>query len=150
MSLELPRAARPRVSAAFALAMGVSLMLAACRTVPDIHAVCPLDTTGVLVGRVEAQSGVIGPFVVVARERDSGKVAHRTFVDDTRAFAMLMDAGRYDFFAFSDLDGNGYRDPAEPSSAVYALRSELRAADLIELPPLHIDLPGKQGLTLIE
>ncbi|MBC8028121.1 MAG: hypothetical protein H7Y89_19170 [Steroidobacteraceae bacterium] len=139
---ELLRAAMRRVLPALALAMAGPLMLAACQTFPDVHAVCPLDTTGVLVGRVEAQSGIVGPFVVVARERASGKIAHRTFIEDTRAFAMLMNAGRYDFFAFSDLDGNGRRSPDEPASAVYALRSEVRAADLIELPSLQIDLPA--------
>jgi hypothetical protein len=136
---QLPRAAMRRVISSLTLAIGAPMMLAACQTIPDVHAVCPLDATGVLVGRIEAQSGIVGPFVVVARERASGKVAHRTFVADTRAFAMLMDAGRYDFFAFSDLDGNGHRGPDEPASAVYALRPDVRAADLIELPPLQID-----------
>jgi hypothetical protein len=138
---ELPRAAMRRALSSLTLAMAMSLMLSACQTVADTHGVCPLDTTGVLVGRVEAQSGIVGPFVVVARERPSGRIAHRAFIEDTRAFAMLMDAGRYDFFAFSDLDGNGRRSPDEPASALYALRSEVRAADLIELPPLLIDLP---------
>jgi hypothetical protein len=138
---ELPRAAMRRVISSLALTIAMSTMLSACQTVPDGHAVCPLDTTGVLVGRVEAHSGIVGPFVVVARERASGKIAHRMFVDDTRAFAMLMDAGRYDFFAFSDRDGNGRRGPDEPASAVYALRSEIRPADLVELPALHIDVP---------
>lgn len=138
---KLPRTAMRRVLPGLVLAMGGSLMLAACQTRPDVRAVCPLDTTGVLVGRVETESGITGPFVVVARERESGKVAHRTFIEDTRAFAMLMNAGRYDFFAFSDVDGNGRRDPDEPASAIYALRSEIRAADFVELPPLHIDVP---------
>jgi hypothetical protein len=128
---KLPRAAMRRVLPALVLAMGGSIMLAACQTMPDVHAVCPL-----------AEGGIAGPFVVVARERGSGKVAHRAFIEDTRAFAMLMDTGHYDFFAFSDLDGNGRRGPDEPASAVYALRSEIRAADLIELPSLHIDAPA--------
>jgi len=136
------RIAKRRALPALALVMSASAMLAARQTPPDIHAVCPLDTTGVLVGRVEAQSGIVGPFVVVARERGSGKIAQRTFVTDTRDFAMLMNAGRYDFFALSDLDGNGRRGPDEPASAVYALRPEVRAADLIELPTLRIDLPA--------
>jgi hypothetical protein len=135
---ELPRAAMRRVISSLALTIAMSTMLSACRNAPDVHAVCPLDTTGVLVGRVEAESGIVGPFVVVARERASGKFAHRAFIEDTRAFAMLMDAGRYDFFAFSDSDGNGRRGPDEPASAVYALRSEIRAGDLIELPSLQI------------
>lgn len=128
-----------RLLSALAPTMAVSLILAACRTAPMPQASCPLDASGVLVGRVEATSGIVGPFVVVAREHGSGKIAHRTFIRDTRAFAMLMDEGRYDFFAFSDLDGDGWRDADEPASAVYALRPELRAADLLELPPLLID-----------
>ena len=139
---KLPRAGMRRVLPALVLAMGGSVMLAACRTMPDVHAVCPLDTTGVLVGRVETEGGIAGPFVVVARERGSGKVAHRAFIEDSRAFAMLMDAGHYDFFAFSDLDGNGRRGSDEPASAVYALRSGIRAAELIELPSLRIDAPS--------
>jgi hypothetical protein len=138
---ELPPAAIRRALTALALAVGGLPMLTACQAAPDVRAVCPLDTRGVLVGRVEAQPGVVGPFVIVARERPSGKIVHRTFVDDTRAFAMLMDEGRYDFFAFSDVDGNGSRGPDEPASAVYALRTEMRGADFIELPSLRIDLP---------
>jgi hypothetical protein len=139
---ELPRAAMRRVLPSLALAVSAALSVTACHTAADVHAVCPLDTTGVLVGRVEADSGIAGPFVVVAREQASGNVAHRAFIEDTRAFAMLMDVGRYDFFAFSDSDRNGRRSADEPASAVYALRSEIRAADLIELPPLQIDVPA--------
>src|SRR5688500_11741031 len=138
---ELPRAAMRRVISSLALTIAMSMMLSACQTVPDVHAVCPLDTTGVLVGRVEADSGIVGPFVVVARERPSGKIAHRMFVDDTRAFAMLMDAGRYDFFAFSERAGNGRRGPLDPPRAAFAFRSHIRLADLVALPALRIDVP---------
>jgi hypothetical protein len=89
-----------------------------------------------LSGRVLASSSA--PIVIVAVDRQTGRIVHRCFLDRPGEFHMPLDPGRYGLFAYSDENRDGIRNVGDPSSPLYVLAAPVRSGDQLELPPLAI------------
>ena len=74
-------------------------------------------TSTVLVGRVDSPSGWLGPTIVAALARGSGRVTivHRTLLHEPGGFELIVPKGKYALFAFGDINGNGVFDVGEPA-----------------------------------
>jgi len=97
------------------------------------------STLALLVGSVSSAGEKSVPIVVVALDRNAGRVVHRTFLETQRTFHMPMTPGRYKLYAFADSNRNGVRDTGEAVSVMYDLVTPLRAGEQIELPALRIE-----------
>ncbi len=107
------------------------LALAACQTLDAPKAAH-------LLGRVDADRAIRGPFVVAVVHRDSQRIAHRVFLERAGEFDMLIEQGKYKFVAFADLDRDGQLGAGEPVSVRLSLQPAVRAGDVLELPALHV------------
>lgn len=121
-----------RRAAVMLTAAAAAIALAACQGAPAPSA------TGTLVGHVKFTSKLASPIVVVAVDKSTGRVVHRAFLESNRAFRLPMDAGRYKFFAFADVNRDGELEPNEPVSVVYSLADEIRVGESLELPTLDV------------
>jgi hypothetical protein len=91
-------------------------------------------TTATVLGRVKSAEAHTGPVMVVAIDRDTGRIAHRAFLESKRAFAIPLHSGRYKFYACSDDNRDGQCSRAESASVMYALADRMNAGDVIQLP----------------
>lgn len=117
-------------------ATGACAALAACQS-PGIGA-AKVHAPGVITGRVKGLGTNSGPLVIVAVDRDSGRVAQRAFLARGDDYAIPMTAGRYKLYAFADLDRNGARSVGEPASLFYSISGDVKAGDRLELPALEL------------
>lgn len=95
-------------------------------------------TFALLVGSVSSAGEKSVPIVVVALDRNAGRVVHRAFLETKRTFRMPITPGRYKLYAFADANRNGVRDTGEAVSVVYNLVTPLRAGEQVEMPALRI------------
>jgi hypothetical protein len=107
------------------------LALTACQTLGSSHA-------GLLTGKVRADAGVTGPFVINVIDRDTGHIAHRAFLEKAGSFDLILEGGNYKFLAFADLDRDGKLGSHEPASIRMTLSTTVRPGDAIELPTMQV------------
>jgi hypothetical protein len=119
-------------------ATGAVAALSACQT-NAAHE----QPTGTVLGRVRAASANDGPVMVVAIDRDTGRIAHRAFLESKRAFSMPLHSGHYKFYACSDDNRDGRCDGAESASVTYALTERVNAGDIIQLPTFNLLREGR-------
>jgi len=115
-----------------------ALMAAAITLAFTSVAALSASTFALLIGSVSSAGEDSAPIVVVALDRNAGRVVHRTFLETKRAFHMPMVPGKYKFYAFADANRNGVRDAGEAASVMYALTAPLRAGEQVEMPAIRI------------
>jgi hypothetical protein len=123
-------------------ATGAVVAMAACQT-PVSHE----RATGTVLGRVKSSGSDNGPVMVVAIDRDTGRISHRAFLEAKRAFAIPLHSGRYKFYACSDDNRNGRCDGAENASVMFALAERVNAGDVIQLPTFNLQPDGRLAQT---
>src|SRR5690349_7779102 len=89
-----------------------------------------------LYGRVAAGASL--PIVVVALDRDAGRVVHRVFLEHPGDFRMPLAPGRYRFYAYADEDRDGERSAGAAVSEMFVLSGALRAGDRVVIPVLRL------------
>jgi hypothetical protein len=117
-------------------ASGACVALAACQTNAAVGA-RPGVSPGVVLGRVKANADHTS-LVVVAIDRDTGRVAQRAFLTHSSYYALPMSAGHYKLYAFADLDRNGLRGVDEPSSLMFSMADDVHSGERIELPTMNL------------
>ena len=117
-------------------ASGACVALAACQTSPTVGARSGVSP-GVVLGRVKGNADQTS-LVVVAIDRDTGRVAQRAFLAHSSYYALPMSAGRYKLYAFADLDRNGLRSADEPASLMFSMADDVHAGERIELPTMAL------------
>jgi len=70
----------------------------------------------VLAGRIDAAPNAGAPIIVAAyRHGASLQLTHRTLLHEAGSFELIVPAGEYGLFAFSDSNRNGAYDAGEPA-----------------------------------
>lgn len=116
-------------------ATGAVVALTACQT-----NVAHERPTGTVLGRVNP-NGNDGAVMVLAVERDTGKIAHRAFLGKRSAFSMPLYSGSYKFYACADADRDGVCGSAEPRSVLYSLSNQVMPGDIIQMPTFSLGRP---------
>lgn len=124
-------------------ATGAVAALSACQT-----NVAHERPTGTVLGRVRASSADSGPLMVVAIDRETGRIAHRAFLESKRAFSMPLQSGHYKFYACSDDNRDGRCNGSESASVTYALTDRVNAGDVIQLPTFNLLREGRLARAL--
>ena len=119
-------------------ATGAVAALAACQT-NVVHE----RPTGTVLGRVKNGDAERSPVLVVALDRDSGRIAHRAFLQNRTAFSMPLSPGRYKFYACADADRDGHCGGTEQRSVTYSLTNEVHAGDVIQMPSFDLGSPAR-------
>jgi len=101
-------------------------------------------STATVLGRVKANPTATGPLLVVAIDRDTGRIAHRVFLETKRAFAIPLQSGRYKFYACSDDNRDGKCSASESTSVMYALAERINAGEVIQLPTFNLKPDGRR------
>jgi hypothetical protein len=114
-------------------ATGAVIALAACQT-NVVHE----RPTGTVMVRVKGGGPDNGPVVVLAIDRDSGRIARRAFAESKRVFSLPLESGNYKFYACADENRDGRCGGTETTSMMYALAGRVNAGDRIELPTFDL------------
>jgi len=119
-------------------ATGAVVALTACQTT-----VTHERPTATVLGRIKACGAESAPVMVVAIDRETGRIAHRSFLESKRVFSMPLASGHYKFYACADTNRDGRCNDSEIASVAYVLAERVNAGDFVQLPTLNLQ-PGNR------